>query len=171
MRLPLIRRDDQPDDVRTLVDLSAPAGGVPPPTIAVLAHQPALLGPFLTWAAALAMNGALPKRDHELLALRIAHRCHSTFEWHEHATQFAAPAGINAEEAERIKVGPDADGWRDHERALLRAADELHDGDTILDATWAALASHYDEPALVEIPFVVGQYAMLSRVANALGIT
>jgi hypothetical protein len=32
------------------------------------------------------------------------------------------------------------------------------------------LAARYDAPALVEIPLVVGQYAMLSMMANALGI-
>ena len=38
------------------------------------------------------------------------------------------------------------------------------------DATWAELGAHYDAPALVEILFVVGQYTMLSMVANAAGI-
>ena len=36
------------------------------------------------------------------------------------------------------------------------------------DATWGTLAARYDVPALVEIPLVVGQYAMLSMFANAL---
>ena len=56
------------------------------------------------------------------------------------------------------------------ERALLRAADELHNGCDVSDPTWAVLAEHYDAPALVEILFVVGQYTMLSMVANAAGI-
>jgi alkylhydroperoxidase family enzyme len=169
MRIPLISRDEQPDDVRTLVDLATPADGIPPHTISVLAHQPALLGPFLTWAAALALNGVLPKRDHELLALRTAHRCHSTFEWDEHVEQFAAAAGLSTDDVGRVQAGPDAFSGR--EQALLRAADELHDGNTILDGTWAELATHYDEGALVEIVYVVGQYTMLSLVANALAIT
>ena len=56
------------------------------------------------------------------------------------------------------------------ERALLSAADELHDERDVGDATWVALAEHFDAPALVEILFVVGQYTMLSMVANAAGI-
>ena len=40
--------------------------------MAVLARQPDLLSPFLGWAAALALNGVLSHRDHELLALRVA---------------------------------------------------------------------------------------------------
>ena len=60
--------------------------------------------------------------------------------------------------------------WAPTERALLEAADELHTDRDISDATWTALAEHHDGPALVEILFVVGQYTMLSMVANAAGI-
>ena len=171
MRVPLIPREEQPDDVGQLLDLAAAATtGTAPPTVAVMAHQPALLGPFLTWASALALNGVLSKRDHELLALRIAHRCGSSFEWHEHA-EYARQAGMPNDEVERIRVGPSADGWSDTDAALLLAADELHDDSTISDTTWAALAGHHDVSALVEIVYVVGQYTMLSMVANGFGIT
>ncbi len=171
MRIPLIPRAEQPDEVGDLLDLAAAAtSGVAPPTVAVLAHQPALLGPFLTWASALALNGVLTKRDHELLALRTAHRCQSTFEWREHV-EFARASGVTDEEIERIAVGPRAEGWSDIDAALLLAADELHDGCTISPTTWAALAGHYDPGALTEITYVVGQYTMLSMVASALEIT
>ena len=53
---------------------------------------------------------------------------------------------------------------------MLRAADELHAGQTFSDATWAALRERHDEAQLVEIPFVVGQYTMLSMVANGTGV-
>jgi 4-carboxymuconolactone decarboxylase len=172
MRVPLIPRDELPDEVTQLLDLAAAAttSGGPPPTIAVLAHQAALLGPFLTWAAALAMNGVLSHRDHELLALRSAHRCQSAFEWREHV-EFARAAGITDEEIERVAIGPRADGWSDGDAALLLAADELHDTSTISPTTWAALAGDHDPGALVEMIFVVGQYTMLSMVANAMAIT
>jgi alkylhydroperoxidase family enzyme len=171
MRVPLIPRDEQPPEVGDLLDLAAAAtSGVAPPTVAVLAHQAALLGPFLTWASALALSGVLSKRDHELLALRTAERCRSTFEWREHV-EYARAAGMSDDEIERIKAGPAADGWTDADATLLLAADELHDASTISDTTWAALAAHYDAGALVEITYVVGQYSMLSMVANGLDIT
>ena len=40
----------------------------------------------------------------------------------------------------------------------------------LAEETWEVLASYYDMPALAEILFVVGQYTMLSMVANAAGI-
>ena len=73
-------------------------------------------------------------------------------------------------EIERIPDGPDAPGWSEPDRALLRAADELHASQQISDATWGALRSRFSDAQLVELPFVVGQYTMLSMVANATGV-
>src|SRR4051812_27838387 len=137
--------------------------------MAVLARQPDLLAPFLGWAAALALNGVLPKRDHELLALRSASNCGSEFEWAEHS-EFARTAGLRDDEIARVGQAIDQGDWAENERALLRAADELAIDCDISDETWAALERHYDQPALVEILFVVGQYTLLSMVANAAGL-
>ncbi len=53
----------------------------------------------------------------------------------------------------------------------MRAADELTStACDISESTWAALRSHYDDARLAEIPFVVGQYTMLSMFANGLGV-
>jgi 4-carboxymuconolactone decarboxylase len=136
--------------------------------LTVLAHQPRLLGPFLGWASALALEGALERREHELLALRTAANCRSDFEWGHHA-DYARAAGMNDEEIARIAEGPDA-GWRDADAALLRAADELFRDASIGDSTWEALAANHAAASLVEIPLVVGQYVMLSMVANATGV-
>ena len=159
-----------PHGVEATLDAIKTAGGEPAGTIAVLAHAPNLMGPFLGWAAELALNGALPKRDHELLAMRASYNCRSAFEWGEHA-QFCRREGMSDEEIARIAAGPDAPGWLSHEVALLRAADELHASATISDPTWAALSAHYEPSQLVEAVYVVGQYTMLSFVANALDIS
>jgi 4-carboxymuconolactone decarboxylase len=169
VRISVPRADELRADVRELLPLIAQPGREPARTMAVLARQPDLLSPFLGWAAALALNGALPNRDHELLALRAASNCDSEFEWLEHA-EYARAAGLSDSEIEQAARPAEEGAWSAHERALLRAADELHAGTDVSDTTWAALAQHYDMPALVEILFVVGQYTMLSMVANAAGI-
>ena len=166
-RLPVPSSADLRPDAASLVDAIAAPGREAPTTMAVLAYQPDLLSPFLGWAAALALTGVLPKRDHELLALRAAHNCGSTFEWVEHAA-YARQAGVSASEIDAITGSLDA--WTGVERALLAAADELHATSTVADDTWSVLAAHYDRAALVEILFVVGQYTMLSMFANAAGI-
>jgi len=157
-------RIDPPSPLPEVVALTAPAGGSPPITIVALAHCDALLSPFLGWARALALNGILPRRDHEILALRTAHNCRSEFEWTEH-TAFARRAGLTDDEIERISSGSDT-GWNERERLLLTAADELHTELSISRTTWTDLAQHCTTAELVEAIYVVGQYTMLSMVAN-----
>jgi alkylhydroperoxidase family enzyme len=166
-RIPVPRGGELRDDVAQLLRLIASPGREPARTMAVLAHQPDLLSPFLGWAAALALQGVLSHREHELLALRVAWNCKSDFEWGEHV-EYARAAGITDEEI--AAVGRDDTTWSARDAVLLHAADDLHVGCDVADATWSELAAHFDPPALVEILFVVGQYTMLSMVANAAGI-
>jgi len=166
-RIPVPRGQELRDDVAQLLPLIAPPGREPARTMAVLARQPELLAPFLGWAAALALQGVLSHREHELLALRAAWNCRSDFEWGEHV-EYARAAGITDDEI--AGVARDDITWSPRETALLHAADELHAGCDIADAAWSELAEHFEAPALVEILFVVGQYTMLSMVANAAGI-
>ena len=168
-RIPVPEPGELRPDIEQLVAAIAPPGREPAKTMAVLGRQPDLLSPLLGWAAALALNGVLSNRAHELLALRAAANCRSDFEWVEHA-EYARAAGLTDAEIDAA-AQPVADhDWTDAERALLTAADELHATQTVTDETWARLTAHYDAPALVEILFVVGQYTMLSMFANAAGI-
>jgi alkylhydroperoxidase family enzyme len=132
----------------------------------VIAHHPTLLGPFLGFASALATRGVLSRRVSELLALRAAWNCRSAFEWGHHV-HYARAAGMSEAEIARLALGPEAPGWSAEDRTLLHAADELHRAQRISDATWQQLAARFDEAQLLEIPFIVGQYTMLSMVANA----
>jgi len=168
-RIPVPGPGELRPDIEQLVAAIAPPGREPAKTMAVLGRQPDLLSPFLGWAAALALNGVLSNRAHELLALRAASNCRSDFEWVEHA-EYARAAGLTDAEIDAA-AQPVADhDWTDAERALLTAADELHATQTVSDETWARLTAHYDAPALVEILFVIGQYTLLSMFANAAGI-
>ncbi len=156
--------------VATLNGESTPiAGAKPLPILSVIAHDEALLAPFLGFASALAQHGALPRRDSELLALRTAWRCGSAFEWGHHAL-YARAAGVSDEEIARVAEEAIASAWSPREAALLHAADELVATQRISDATWAMLRAELTDAQLVEVPFVVGQYAMLSMVAESTGV-
>ena len=84
--------------------------------------------------------------------------------------EYARAAGLSDAEIHLVAAAIEVGHWTDAEQALLRAADELHDADDVTDETWAVLARHYEPPALVELLFVIGQYTMLSMVANAAGL-
>ena len=161
--------DDAPDDVRAYLESSRPAGRDAPGTIRALAHRPEMLRTFLAWARVLAREGVLARRDHEILALRASLNCRSPFEWGEHL-EFGRAAGLTDDDVDAIVAGAEHPQWQAHEAALVRAADQLHAGFDIDDDTWAVLAAHYGEPQLVEVVYVVGQYTMLSMVANGLRV-
>jgi len=141
----------------------------PPNILFTIARLPHLLAPFLGFSSGLATRGVLERRDSELLALRASWHCRSAFEWGHHV-EYARDAGLDDDEIDRIRIGPDAPGWSDDDRALLRAADELHTRQCISDQTWTTLTGSFTEAQLVEIPFIVGQYTMLSMVANSTGV-
>ncbi|MCZ6783901.1 MAG: carboxymuconolactone decarboxylase family protein [Proteobacteria bacterium] len=137
--------------------------------LATIAHHPRLLRPFLAFAATLSVAGTLPRRISELLALRAAWNCRSAFEWGHHV-EYGRAAGLSEDEIRRVTAGPDDPAWSPGDRALLRAADELHESQDVTDETWARLRKDWEEAELVEIPFVVGNYTMLSMVANSTGV-
>lgn len=132
-----------------------------------VAHHPKLLEPFLAFSATLA-RGALPRRASEMLALRAAWNCRSAFEWGHHV-HYARAAGLDDDAIARIAKGPTA-GWEKNDRTLLEAADELHEQHRLSERTWARLADAWTNEQLVEIPFVVGHYTMLSMVCGALDV-
>ena len=144
-------------------------GSGPLNILRTLAHHGGLLEPFLGFASALALRGVLSRRVSELLALRAAWNCRSPFEWAHHVV-YARAAGLV--DAEIVAIGSDAatHDWSEEDRLLLQAADELHRDTDFSDATWQALRQRFDDAQLVEIPFVVGNYTMLSMVANSLGV-
>ena len=150
-----------------------PAGGNerkrPPSMLKTVAYHPDLMEPFLDFANVLAHQGALERRESELLALRVAWNCRSEFEWGHHV-DYALDAGLSEEEIARVPAGPNAGGWSASDRALLAAADDLHQCQVVSDAVWNELSGTYSEKQLVEMLFVVGQYTMLSMVVNSAGV-
>jgi alkylhydroperoxidase family enzyme len=111
----------------------------------------------------------LPGRDAELLALRTAWNCRSAFEWGHHA-QYGLAQGLSHEEIRDIADGPEHVRWCGQERLLLQAADELHGHHDLTDDLFAALRVHWNDAQIVEIVFIVGNYTMLSMVANATAV-
>ena len=179
-RVPGLDPEEWGDDVRallapTLEPVAALEGRTaaerprPLEILTVMAHSPGLLGPFIGWASALVFNSTLSRRHHELLALRAAVNCRSEFEWAHHVV-YARAAGLSDDEIARVAAGPGAPGWASEDALMLRAADALHATTTIDDATWGELARALPQAALVELPWIVGQYTMLSMLANATGI-
>jgi alkylhydroperoxidase family enzyme len=130
-----------------------------------LAHHPKLLKRWLVFGNHVLAKSTLPARDRELLILRVGWRCRAPYEWGQHVA-IARQSGISDEEIVRVSEGPDAAGWETRDALLVRAADELHDAQNLTDATYNALAQHYDDKQMIDIVFTVGQYHLVSMALN-----
>lgn len=112
-------------------------------------------------------SSSLPARDRKLAILRTGWLCQAPYEYGEHVNQ-ARRMGFTADEVERIRTGSQAPEWNHHERAILRAAEELHAGAMVSDTTWAQLAEVYDDRQLFELLILVGQFTATAYFQNAL---
>lgn len=131
-------------------------------------RHPDLLRRWLPFFNHALHKSTLPARDREVLILRTGRLCGAGYEWAQHVP-FAERAGLTAGEIDGIAAGADAAVWpNDHDRALLRAADQLHRETMLGDAAWGALAARYDVQQLMDVVFTVGQYRLVSAALNAL---
>ena len=134
-----------------------------------LAQHPKLIKRWLVFANHVLLKSTISGRDRELAILRAGWRCHAPYEWGQHVV-IGRREGITDEEIARIGAGPDAPGWSEHDAAILRAVDELHDTSTISDATWATLTETYDQQQCMDLVFAIGQYHLVSFALNAFGV-
>ena len=171
-RIEPLAEADWPDSVRGVLESRPPAVGRrlgDNNIFATFARHPALLRAWLPFGGFLLGRGVLAARDRELLILRTACNCDADYEWGQHVL-IGEAAGISRAEIMRLPDGPDAEGWSPHERALLRAADELHGAARISEATWRELSARHDEQALLEIAMLVGHYHLVAFALNALEV-
>jgi alkylhydroperoxidase family enzyme len=162
-RLETLPRVDWDDETRALI--ADPSLNI----FSTLAHHPKLLKRWLVFGNHVLAKSTLDPRERELLILRTGWNCRAPYEWGQHVA-IARSVGITDAEIERIAAGSTDAGWSARDALLLRAADELHDEQTLTDATYAALADHYDAQHLLDIVFTVGQYHLVSMALNAFGV-
>lgn len=134
----------------------------------VVLKQPDLFGCHMEMGSAV-FTGRLPPRDRELAVLRIAWLSQSPYEWGEHV-DIAQRFGRTAEEAARVTQGSSAEGWSEHDAAILRGVEELLADYALSDATWEVLGRTWDEAQLIEYLMMVGHYVGVAFVQNTLRI-
>ena len=141
----------------------------PPAIFTTLGRGRGLDWGWLHFAGTLMPGGKLPRRETELVILRVAHRrgCRYEFDHHVHLSR---RAGVTAADVYRVVAGPDAEGWTAREGALLAAADGLvADGDLDDDA-WDELRRHLGEREAIELVLLAAHYAMLATFMNTLRV-
>jgi 4-carboxymuconolactone decarboxylase len=134
-----------------------------------IARAPKAYKAFMHWGGyILSRRNDLSARDRELVILRAGYNWKAGYEWAQHVV-IGKEAGLTDEEVERIKAGPDADGWSAIDAAMLQATDELTSDAFITDATWARLSDLTDKQKM-DLVMTVGQYTQVSMMLNSFGV-
>ena len=130
---------------------------------ATLGRHRGLFRRWLFFAGALMPRGKLPRADTELVILRVSHNTNCPYEA-DHHVPLARAAGVTDAQIEFREL-------TERQTAIVAAVDELHGGNVIRDATFAALrAQGCSDRDLVELCLLAGHYEMLAGTINSLGI-
>ncbi|MFC4852620.1 carboxymuconolactone decarboxylase family protein [Actinophytocola glycyrrhizae] len=139
----------------------------PPALFTVLGRHRGLFRRWLVFASALMPGGRLPRRDTELVILRVATLRASDYELRQHV-RLGRAAGLTAEEIDRVR-DPSAE-WEGRDRVLITSADALVRDRDLDDGTWRALRTELSEVECLEFCLLVTHYDLLATVIGTLRI-
>lgn len=146
------------------------AGTEPPAVFLTLGRNRRLFWGWLHFAGRLMPGGRLPRRDTELVILRVAGRAGSEYEWTQHAAM-GRRAGLTDAQVEALREDdPRTLAWSLRDALLLRVTDELFEHDDLADATWEGLVAELGEPTAIEVLMLVGHYRMLATTLRVLRV-
>jgi Carboxymuconolactone decarboxylase family len=152
-------------------ELALAALGPPIQLFRILARRPDLAHAVASWGRYyLSRKSALTVRQRELVIGRTTALCGADYEWGVHIAVFAGKAGLDAAQVSSLARGTPGDAcWPDpHDRAVLRAVDELHGTCDLTDETWDGLAAAADLDGALEVVLVCGWYHAISFAVRAL---
>ena len=144
-------------------------GTTAPNLFLTLGRHRGLFRGWLHFAGRLMPGGKLPRRETELVILRVAHRRSCAYEF-DHHVHLARRAGVTAADVERITADVPPPGQSAREDAILAAVEALHARQDLDDAEWDELARHLDEREIIELVFLVGHYEMLATSIRTLRV-
>jgi alkylhydroperoxidase family enzyme len=124
---------------------------------------------WLRFAGRLMPGGTLPRRETELVILRVAHLRGNDYEYAHHL-KLGRQAGVTDGDLERLTIGAGAPGWAPRDLAILTAVDALHEHQDLDDATWTELREHLDERECIELLMLAAHYEMLATVLTTLRV-
>ena len=167
--MPRIAPAEPPYDLQiaAALDRVMPSGVPPLVLFRTVARSPRVLARM--FAGALLDKGLLSLRQREIMIGRTTARLGCEYEWGVHVAFFAERAGLSSEQVAATVAGrSDAACWAADEQALTALVDDLVDRRTIGDATWTALANHFDEGQILEAIALVGFYHTISFLCRGL---
>ncbi|MCK5325529.1 MAG: carboxymuconolactone decarboxylase family protein [Woeseiaceae bacterium] len=144
-------------------------GGRPISVHGLMANHPELLKAWWDIRNYTIRGGELGQRNAELVILRVAVHMKNWYEWGSHV-QRGLVAGLTRADIERVKDGPDGPGWPPEESLLIRAVDELVQGQSISAVTLEGLGEHFSDRQIMDIVVTHGAYVILGCLLNTWSI-
>ena len=135
---------------------------------ATVIRNPELFEAWLPLCLHMLGGSGLAARHQELIILRTAWLCGSSYQWAHHV-RAALIAGIGYDEIAALDGPLDAD-WSPEELALLEAVDELHSNHALTESTWVRLTTFLSTDQLIALPMLVGHCTMVAGTLNTLRI-
>ena len=144
-------------------------GNGPPNIFTTLGQHPRLFRAWLRYSAQLMPFGRLPRRDTELVILRVAWQCRSAYEWHQHVP-IALRVGLTPDEVASVAdvlrqtASPSVSGrcWPPATSCSTQRA--------LSDTTWSAVQATLDDREAIELCLLIGNYQGLASTIGGLGI-
>ncbi|HEV7187276.1 MAG TPA: carboxymuconolactone decarboxylase family protein [Blastococcus sp.] len=144
-------------------------GTEPTAIFTTLGRHPRLFRAWLRYSAHLMPFGSLPRRDSELIILRVAWQCRAVYEWWHHVP-LALRAGLTAEEIAGIAdVNGDA-ALSERQHVLVAITDGLLEDRALSDATWQAARRIVTDREAIEVCLLIGHYQGLASAIGGLAI-
>ena len=134
-----------------------------------LAPHKCLFWAWLPFSGILLGGGRLPRKDTELVILRVAYLRDCEYEL-QHHRRIAKKHGIDEHLQSSVFAYPEIKELSHRQEAIVRSADEFVQTRTISHDTWSWLAFHLDQKQLIELCVLIGQYDALAATISALHV-
>lgn len=141
----------------------------PPAIFTTLGRHPRLFRAWLLYSARLMPFGTLPRRDTELVILRVSWLCAAAYEWWQHVP-LALRASLRPNEIEAVADGSPFAELSDRQRVLVAVTDELLAQRELSDATWQVASRTLTQREVIELCLLIGHYQGLATAIGGLGI-
>ena len=169
-RVPLIAKEDLPQDKHALYEqMAAHRGHVARPFAALLnspevASSVALVGEQLRY-----VSPSIASEVREIITLTTAKALKCQYIWTHHCNS-AKEVGVRDEVVEAIRNGGRPRGLLPKESVFIQFAQELLEDKQVRDATYSAVEHLLGRQAVVDLVVTIGYYTMLCLAINALQV-
>jgi 4-carboxymuconolactone decarboxylase len=169
-RVPLIAKEDLPQDKHGLYEqMAARRGHVASPFAALLnspevASRVALVGEQLRY-----VSPSIAPEVREIITLTTAKALKCQYIWTHHCPS-AKEVGVRDEVVEAIRNGGRPRGLLPKESVFIQFTQELLEDKQVRDATYGAVEHLLGQQAVVDLVVTIGYYTMLCLAINALQV-